>query len=73
MISYNNDEPLNFDQIFEHEKKIYKKQLINKNEEALFIDLNIIKRRKIKTFSDRIYNILQNLFILESEKYPDII
>ncbi|MEI8252592.1 MAG: hypothetical protein WCG25_02355 [bacterium] len=73
MISYNNDKPLDFNQVLKQEKEIYKKQLINRNEEALLIDLDIIKKRKIKTFSDRVYNRLQNLFILKNEKYPDII
>lgn len=73
MISYNNKIPLVRDEIIEHEKIIYKKQLIKSYEIPKEINLeNILCRSKAK-FKDKTFNMPQNIFILKSKGLPTIV
>ena len=73
MINYSNNTPLSFNEISQHEKEIYEKQLIKLNETPKEINLDDIFSRKKDYFEDRIFNMPQNLFFLENEKYPTIV
>lgn len=73
MISYNNEIPLGQNEILEHEKNIYEKQLIKKNELPEEINIESILQRKKDEFRDKIFNMPQNIFIIESKDFPPIL
>jgi hypothetical protein len=73
MISYTNNKPISFDEMSQFEKETYKKQLIKNSEKPIEIDINNIFSRETTKFRDRLFNMPQNLFFLNTKKYPIIL
>lgn len=73
MISYSNAIPLGRSEILEHERAIYGQQKINADELPEEVDLPRIFERKEAVFRDKVFNMPQNIFVLETEDLPPIV